>query len=65
MQFQEPQLSGSDGGAYEFIHITLILRVKKQLSNLILFIHMFLELFLVLDNMLKNKFLFGCILFIG
>ena len=65
MKLKKAKLSWSDGRADKFIYIALILRVEEELSNFIFLVHVFLKLFLILDHMFENEFLFWCILFIG
>ena len=59
MELEEPKLGRANGSADKFVYITLIFRIEEEFSGLVFFVHVFLELLLVLDDMFQDKFLLG------
>ena len=63
VEFEEPELCRADGCANKLEFTALVLRVKKQFSDLLSVL--VLELVFELDDMLQHELLLGAILLVG
>ena len=54
MKLQEAQLGGANCCTDEFVDVVLIFGVEEKFPRFVLLVHVFLELLLVLDDMLKD-----------
>lgn len=60
MEFEEAQFGGPYCGTDELVHVALVLGVQVELPHLVLFVHVLLELLLILYHVLQHQlFLWG------